>query len=69
MKFLNTNNYEKIFEKNWSLYKVISKNRKDSEFKFIHDYEADGLYGVSYFPQKNNCKKMRLIKYANNTLS
>jgi hypothetical protein len=61
------NNYEKIFEKNWSLYKVISKNKKDTQFKFIHDYEIDGLYGVSYFPQKNNCKKVRLIKYADNT--
>jgi hypothetical protein len=59
--------YYKKFEKNWSLYNVKKFDKLDNEFKFIHDYEIDGLYGVSYFPQTNFCKKYKLIKYNNNT--
>lgn len=67
MKYLKTKNYEKVFEKNWSLYNINKKGQDDIEFKFIHDYEIDGLYGVSYFTKNNNCKKRLLIPYPNNT--
>jgi hypothetical protein len=64
---VKTENYEKVFEKNWSLYDVKKKNKDDIEFKFIHDYEIDGLYGVSYFTKNNNCKKKLLVSYSKNT--
>jgi hypothetical protein len=63
-----TNNYVKIFEKNWSLYKVNRKMKKDIEFKFIHDFEENGIYGINFFPEKNKCKKELLVSYKPNTI-
>lgn len=56
----NNNEYSKIFEKNWSLYSV-KKKKEEIEFKFIHDFEENGLYGVNYYKKK--CKKEKLIHY------
>jgi hypothetical protein len=67
MKFKKTDNYEKIFEKNWSLYEIKKINKDEIKFKFIHDYEKDGLYGVTYNTKKNNCQKNLLVSYPINT--
>lgn len=64
----NLNKYTKISEKNWSLYNVVRNYQEgDIEFKFIHDFEEDGLYGVSYYPKLNKCKKVKLVNYPKNT--
>jgi hypothetical protein len=61
---IKSNEYTKIFEKNWSLYNVEKNiDKQDIEFKFIHDFEEDGLYGVNYYPIKKKCKKEKLINY------
>ena len=64
-----TNDYVKIFEKNWSLY-IVKRNadKKDVEFKFIHDFEENGIYGINFFPEKKKCKKELLVSYAPNTI-
>jgi hypothetical protein len=55
-------NYYKIFEKNWSLYKFSFIN-KIPTFYFLHDYSDEGIEAVRY--NKEGCKKTVIIKYNN----
>ena len=58
------NNYIKIYEKNWSLYDIKKNiNKKESSFRFIHDFEENGIYGITYYPIKQKCKKELLVSY------
>jgi hypothetical protein len=58
------NNYIKIFEKNWSLYYVKKNmNKKDVEFKFLHDFEENGIYGITFYPIEQRCEKKLLVSY------
>lgn len=59
--------YHKIFEKNWSLYKVIVKDNKEQSFLFFHDFSIDGIETVEYNPITKKCKKKIIIKYPKNT--
>jgi|SaaInlStandDraft_1057018.scaffolds.fasta_scaffold15653_4 hypothetical protein len=62
------NNYYKIYEKNWTLYKLILKEKKESVFSFFHDFTKNGIEGVDYYPITNKCKKYILVRYPTNTL-
>jgi len=64
----NTDSYYKIYEKNWSLYKVDNnKERKEEKFYFLHDFSENGIEGVNYNAITEKCKNKILIPYKPNT--
>ncbi len=69
--------YHKVYEKNWTLYKIIEENKKEKILKFIRDFEEDGLYGIEYYPEYNQnkylcekgfCKNIKLLSYNLNSI-
>lgn len=63
----NTNQYYKIFEKNWSLYNVNFDKNKEVLFSFLHDFTIDGIEGIQYNPQTQKCFKSLLVPYKKET--
>ena len=66
-KFQKTveNFYYKIFEKNWSLYKLDFINKKPN-FYFFHDFSEIGIESVIY--NTVYCRKIMIIKYKKDIL-
>ena len=63
----NRTTYKKIFEKNWSLYKVdFDKNKKSKKFYFLHDFGKTGIEGVNYNSETEKCEKKILVPYKEN---
>jgi hypothetical protein len=63
----SNNSYIKIYEKNWTLFKVNFENNKESLFSFFHDFTKNGIECVDYNPITKKCKKYMIIKYPENT--
>ena len=62
---VDNGNYLKIYEKNWSLYKVLFKDNKEQSFSFLHDFSKEGIEGVDYNPITGKCRKRILVPYKN----
>ncbi len=60
--------YKKTYEKNWSLYSIIKEGKEEKVFKFIHDFEENGVYGVNYYPQNQKCEKILLVPFKKNSI-
>ena len=63
----NSNEYLKIYEKNWTLYKVDFENNKERLFTFFHDFSRNGIESVEYNPITKKCKKYTIVTYPENT--
>ncbi len=73
----DNSDYHKIYEKNWTLYKIVYENKKEKILKFLCDFGIDGLYGIDYYSKFNElkniynkglCKHIKLLSYKKNSI-